>query len=98
MTHSAPSARLARKHDLAAPGWSDKMRLLGYFDAYLGFLSSPALRCAPGTRVLDAGCGTGALAEAWVAIQGPDQAVTLLDPSPEMLVQAAAAARLLRRA
>ena len=85
------AAELSAKYDAAAPGWADKMRLLGYYDAYLGLLSAPNFRVPPGHRVLDIGCGTGAFAEAWVAIQGPDQHVTLLDPSADMLSRAQAA-------
>lgn len=76
------------KYDAAAPGWADKMRLLGYHDAYLGFLASQTYRAPPGTRVLDVGCGTGAFADGWAAIHGPDQNITLLDPSREMLRRA----------
>jgi ubiquinone/menaquinone biosynthesis C-methylase UbiE len=67
------------------------MRLLGYHDAYLGFLASQTVRSPAGTRVLDIGCGTGAFADAWTAIHGPDQSMTLLDPSHEMLSRARAA-------
>ncbi|MEX0285227.1 MAG: class I SAM-dependent methyltransferase [Paracoccaceae bacterium] len=87
----AEAAGLNQKYNAAAPGWADKMRLLGYYDAYLGLLSSPNFRAPPGNRVLDIGCGTGAFAEAWVAIQGPEQDVTLLDPAEEMLTLAQAA-------
>ncbi len=86
----APS-ELDLKYDAAAPAWADKMRLLGYYDAYLGFLASQTFRASTGTRVMDIGCGTGTFADAWVAIQGPDQAITLLDPSKEMLSRAEAA-------
>ncbi len=85
------AGELNLKYDEAAPKWSDKMRLLGYYDAYLGLLSSPNFRAPEGNRVLDIGCGTGAFAEAWVAIQGPEQHVTLLDPSRAMLERAGAA-------
>lgn len=89
MTDTAPdAAQLAAKYDTAAPRWGDKMRMLGYYDAYLGLLSAPNFRAPPGNRVLDIGCGTGAFAEAWVAIHGPEQSVTLLDPSAEMLERA----------
>ena len=87
----AEAQALSSKYDIAAPRWGDKMRVLGYFDAYLGFLSSQNVRAPAGNRVLDIGCGTGAFAEAWVAIHGPDQAVTLLDPAAAMLTHAKAA-------
>ena len=79
------SAHLERRYASAAPVWSDKMRLLGYFDAYLGFLShmSPA-RDRP-ARVIDIGAGTGAMAEAWTAINGVPEEMVLLDPSRPML-------------
>lgn len=76
------------KYDRAAPAWGDKMRLLGYYDAYLGFLASQTFRAPDGNRVLDIGCGTGAFADAWAAIQGPEQDIALLDPSEEMLARA----------
>lgn len=82
------TAELSQKYDRAAPAWGDKMRLLGYHDAYLGFLADSAFRSPGGSRVLDIGCGTGAFADAWAAIHGPEQHITLLDPSPEMLRRA----------
>ena len=78
------------KYDSAAPVWADKMRLLGYNDAYLGFLASQTFRAPPANRVLDIGCGTGAFSDAWAAIHGPEQDITLLDPSQEMLRRATA--------
>ena len=81
------------KYDQAAPAWADKMRLLGYNDAYLGFLASQTFRAPSGTSVLDIGCGTGAFADGWAAIHGPDQDITLLDPSREMLARADATLR-----
>jgi len=60
------SEALMRRYDHAAPGWGDKMRVLGYADACLGFLADglPDARgaMAPGVRVCDVGCGTGAFA------------------------------------
>ncbi len=85
------TSELDVKYDAAAPAWGDKMRLLGYHDAYLGFLASETYRASVGTRVLDVGCGTGAFSEGWVAIHGPTQDVTLLDPSQEMVQRAKAA-------
>lgn len=75
--------RLDQKYDQAAPGWSDKMRLLGYFDAYLGFLSSEPLADL-GRNALDIGCGTGAFAEARTVIR-PEGNIALLEPSARML-------------
>ncbi len=92
-THQAGSNRLDQKYDAAAPGWADKMRLLGYFDAYLGFLSADP-KTDLGIDALDAGCGTGAFAEARSAVR-PTGHTTLLEPSGKMLQQAQSA--LLRR-
>ncbi len=75
--------RLDHKYDRAAPGWADKMRLLGYFDAYLGFLSSDPL-VDLGHNALDIGCGTGAFAEARAVIR-PEGQIALLEPSARML-------------
>ena len=87
------TSELSVKYDNAAPAWGDKMRLLGYHDAYLGFLAAETYRAEPGSRVLDIGCGTGAFANGWAAIHGSDQAITLLDPSREMLARADATLR-----
>ncbi len=82
---------LTKRYDRAAGVWGDKMRTLGYYDAYLGFLSSPVSRPEGMARVVDIGCGSGAFAEAWVAIHGQQTALTLLDPSGPMLSRATAA-------
>ena len=85
-SQSIKSEQLGQKYDAAAPGWADKMRLLGYFDAYLGFLSAdPAANL--GDNALDVGCGTGAFAEARAVVQ-PHGSVTLLEPSENMLFRA----------
>ncbi len=81
--------RLDQKYDQAAPGWADKMRLLGYFDAYLGFLSSDP-QVELGRNALDIGCGTGAFAEARAVIRREGH-VTLLEPSARMLQLAGSA-------
>ncbi|WP_254055803.1 hypothetical protein [Ruegeria sp. EL01] len=60
---SSIPTRLDQKYDAVARGWADKMRLLGYFDAYLGFLSAGSPEDL-GSNVLDVGCGTGAFADA----------------------------------
>ncbi len=82
----ADHTRLDQKYDAAAPGWADKMRLLGYFDAYLGFLSADP-KANLGQNALDVGCGTGAFAEARAAVRSGGQ-TTLMEPSGKMLRQA----------
>ncbi|WP_299082537.1 class I SAM-dependent methyltransferase [uncultured Ruegeria sp.] len=79
-------ARLDQKYDAAAHGWADKMRLLGYFDAYLGFLSGGSPEDL-GYNALDVGCGTGAFAEARAVIRSEGR-VTLMEPSGKMLMRA----------
>ncbi|WP_239335848.1 class I SAM-dependent methyltransferase [Ruegeria sp. Ofav3-42] len=86
MQNASSSEKLDQKYDAAAPGWADKMRLLGYFDAYLGFLSTGSA-ASLGDNGLDVGCGTGAFAEARAVIR-PEGRVTLVEPSGKMLDQA----------
>ncbi|MEM1273045.1 MAG: class I SAM-dependent methyltransferase [Pseudomonadota bacterium] len=80
---------LTDRYDAAAPMWGDKMRALGYFDAYLGFLAHRPDVPAKGTRVVDIGAGTAAFTEAWAAIHGTAHEITLVDPSQRMLDRAA---------
>lgn len=79
------TTRVKTPYDLAAPRWGDKMRTLGYFDGYLGFLTSPQKGTCRAARVIDVGAGTASFAEAWVAINGLPSQMTLLDPSRAML-------------
>lgn len=67
------------------------MRALGYYDAYLGFLAEPGSRPTSPPRVIDVGSGTGAFAEAWVAVNGPPEDLILLDPAAQMLARGATA-------
>lgn len=78
-------SRSTKRYDIAAPLWGDKMRTLGYYDAYLGFLSEQRRKSGGDLSIIDIGAGTGAFAEAWVAINGSPRALTLLDPSRAML-------------
>ncbi len=92
----APSAMptdtsLSDRYDSASGLWADKMRILGYYDGYLGFLSHWPGRAATPATLLDVGAGTGAMAEAWIAVHGAPPTVTLLDPSASMLNRAAGA-------
>ncbi|NOD65665.1 methyltransferase domain-containing protein [Ruegeria sp. HKCCD6109] len=69
------------------------MRALGYYDAYLGFLSAEYRGPEPKQCVVDVGAGTASFAEAWVAIHGPPKDLTLLEPSSVMLQQGQGALR-----
>lgn len=83
VTSTAPD--LSQRYSSAAARWSDKMRVLGYLDGYLGFLSHRHRENVAGQSVIDIGTGTGAMAEAFVAVNGPPAEMTLLDPSERML-------------
>jgi ubiquinone/menaquinone biosynthesis C-methylase UbiE len=87
----ANARQLDRKYDRAAGKWRDKMRLLGYYDGYLGFLTAPAQRASSDIHVADIGSGTGAFAEAWVAANGVPWRMTLLEPSKGMMARGAEA-------
>ncbi len=98
----APSAMptdtsLSDRYDSASGLWADKMRILGYYDGYLGFLSHWPGRAATPATLLDVGAGTGAMAEAWIAVHGAPPTVTLLDPSASMLNRAAGGSQAARR-
>lgn len=84
-------ATLNQRYDAASSRWGDKMRTLGYYDGYLGFLSAPGARARPGAEVIDMGAGTASFAEAWVAVNGPPSLLTLVDPSATMLKRGKAA-------
>ena len=89
MTDAHPD--LTNRYNKASNRWRDKMRTLGYYDAYLGFLSMPGHRAPQLVDVLDVGSGTGAFAESWVAVNGAPRTLTLLEPSAPMLTRAKAA-------
>lgn len=82
---SGMTARSTGRYDAVAPRWRDKMRTLGYYDGYLGFLSEQRRDVSCETRVIDVGAGTASFAEAWVAIYGPPRQMILLEPSQAML-------------
>ena len=81
------------RYDTAAPRWRDKMRALGYYDGYLGFLSALQPNAVRNGHVVDIGAGTASFAEAWVAVNGPPRELTLLEPSRAMLERGLAALR-----
>ncbi|MEP3049277.1 MAG: class I SAM-dependent methyltransferase [Roseibium sp.] len=77
--------RSTGRYDVVAPLWGDKMRTLGYYDGYLGFLSHQRRNDVGDVRVIDVGAGTASFAEAWIAINGPPRELFLLEPSQAML-------------
>lgn len=79
------ASSLTGQYDRAAGRWRDKMRALGYYDGYLGFLTAPGQRASSAMEIADIGSGTGAFAEAWVAANGAPARMTLIDPSKPML-------------
>jgi demethylmenaquinone methyltransferase/2-methoxy-6-polyprenyl-1,4-benzoquinol methylase len=84
---------LTNRYDSAAGKWRDKMRTLGYYDGYLGFLCEPGPRPGAHSRVIDVGAGTAVFSEAWVAVNGTPSKLTLIEPSQAMLDRGASALR-----
>lgn len=79
-------SKLTPRYETAAPRWGDKMRTLGYYDGYLGFLSADNNRERKTSHVIDIGAGAASFSEAWVAVKGPPVGMlTLLEPSRAML-------------
>ncbi|RVT87254.1 methyltransferase domain-containing protein [Rhodobacteraceae bacterium CCMM004] len=77
---------LAQRYEAAAPTWEGKIARLGYPTAYAHLIEAAPVS----GRVLDIGCGSGALAAAALARHGPRiAALTLADPSAGMLADAA---------
>ncbi|TCL09771.1 demethylmenaquinone methyltransferase/2-methoxy-6-polyprenyl-1,4-benzoquinol methylase [Shimia isoporae] len=66
--------------------WHGDISRLGYPDAYDRLCA--ALPKTPAQTVLDAGTGSGALAQAWASRDVSYERLILLDKSPEMLDQA----------
>ncbi|MBA2350010.1 MAG: methyltransferase domain-containing protein, partial [Solirubrobacterales bacterium] len=76
--HAAPSYDRFREHWLAVAGRSAEEAMRDDLEAVL----------EPGARVLDAGCGTGALSRQMLA-RCPAIDLTMVDLSPEMLARTA---------
>jgi 2-polyprenyl-3-methyl-5-hydroxy-6-metoxy-1,4-benzoquinol methylase len=88
---TAPS-HLQQIYNRAAAGWERGINALGYPEAYRD-LCQQALQQQPARhpeRVLDAGCGSGAMAAALLHHTPLEPTLHLLDLAPEMLQQAAA--------
>ncbi len=77
--------RLAPRYDRAHRRW---LSFAGG-EAQSAFEGALAAQVAPGMRVLDAGCGTGALARHILGDLCPGLRLTLVDKCPPMLAQAA---------
>lgn len=90
MTGASEPGRLGQLYATHAARWHASITRLGYPDAYARLTRCDLQRrAAPARQVLDAGCGTGAFAEAYLSQSpGAKPALTALDPSPEMLDQA----------
>lgn len=82
------TSQLRAAYDRAAGGWSGRMAALGYAAAYRGLVAAAGPFGA--ATVLDVGCGAGDFAAAWQAERGTGARLTLVDPAPGMLAQAAA--------
>jgi ubiquinone/menaquinone biosynthesis C-methylase UbiE len=80
----------AAGRDLFLPLYDPLVRLLGRNEATRGALVRGAC-IAPGSDVLDLGCGTGELS-LLIARQHPDTRLRALDPDPRALARAAAKA------
>ena len=88
----APRSDPVLLYDHIAPRYDTlhrKWLRAGGAEALAAVQGALAAELRPGLRVLDAGCGTGALGH-WVAVQEPRVRLTLMDAAPAMLDQAAA--------
>ena len=80
-----------RKHyNAAAPRWHGKIASLGYTDAYRAAIAAFIPKCRQPLRVMDAGCGAGSFARAYVQDRGRIEVLTLADPAVDMLHKAEA--------
>lgn len=79
---------LRARYNAAAAGWHRKMDALGYPAAYRAAI---ARLCPPGVtprRVMDAGCGAGDFATAYLQTRPRPDVLTLADPAAAMLHEA----------
>lgn len=80
---------LRRLYNLAAPRWHDRITALGYCDAYRAAIAALLPATTRPQRVMDVGCGAGSFAYAFVRERGRIEVLTLVDPAPDMLFEAA---------
>lgn len=81
------SETLTLRYDRAAPSWGHMLARHGYGAAYNALIARLPIS-APQAQVADIGCGTGAMAEAYLRRNKPTEPLTLIDPSAAMLAQA----------
>jgi ubiquinone/menaquinone biosynthesis C-methylase UbiE len=82
MTHTLP-------YNAAAAGWHDRITGLGYPDAYRAAIATLLPTQRHISRLMDAGCGAGDFAAAYLHIRRAPDVLTLLDPAAAMLHDAA---------
>ncbi len=85
---AAQSGALQAIYDAAATGWQDGISKLGFINAYAQLMRNAPSPATP-PKVLDAGTGTGAFAQAWIDAHGTPATLTLTDISRAMLQVAA---------
>ena len=83
---SKSQTNLTSLYERAAESWQRGMSSLGFDAAYAGLAGQVA---GPPRRMIDVGCGTGALAGAMIKAAGAPATLDLLDASRAMLDQAA---------
>ncbi|SMX27983.1 dTDP-3-amino-3,4, 6-trideoxy-alpha-D-glucopyranose [Pelagimonas phthalicica] len=75
-------------YDGAAKSWQSGISKLGFDAAYRDLVRFACPEGPRATSVLDAGCGTAALSQAFYEVTGSDAELDLLDLSSDMLTQA----------
>ena len=83
------SRLMVRRYDRAAQGWTLRIGALGYDAAYREFAELAVGQLPRPRSICDIGCGTGAFSAAVLGqVKGPLPALTLVDPSGQMLARA----------
>lgn len=81
---------LRRLYNFAPPKWHDQITALGDCDAYRAGIAALIPATTRPQRVMDVGCGAGSFVYAFVRERGRVAVLTLVDPAPDMLHEAAA--------
>ena len=80
---------LHRLYNSAAARWHKRIAALGYVDAYRAALANLVPPNTVPQRVMDAGCGAGSFAMAYIQDRGHPAVLTRADPATDMLHAAA---------